>query len=212
MTASSRTKIWKGATVAGVLSLITLAGCSKSSSPTSSNNDLTETQTLALGWQNFEAGKYDAAVTTFTTVNNQSTSGAVRGEALCGRGWSYMNQRNLPWAKSDFAIASGLSGISSGVLDDIRVGRGFTLFALNDFSGAASSVAAALSDNPTYSFSHETKVTTKRVRLLLAQCYFASGQFATAATQLDVADPSHAPHSSDPPVLLESITVLLNSL
>jgi hypothetical protein len=212
MTFSIGSNISKGATIAGVLVLIMAAGCSKGSSPTSSNNDLTDTQTLALGWQNFEAGRYDAAVTNFTTVNNQSTSAAIRGEALCGRGWSYMNQRNLPWAKSDFALASGLSSVSSGVLDDIRTGQAFTLFALNDFSGASTSAAAALSDNPTYSFSHQAKVTTKRVRLLLAQCYFGSGQFSTAATQLDIVDPAQAPHSADPSVLLQSITFLLSSL
>ena len=202
----------KSALVVGALVLVLIAGCSKSSSPMSSNNDLTDTQTLSLGWQNFEAGKYDAAVANFTTVNNQSTSAGVRAEALCGRGWSYLNQRNLPWAKSDFVIASGFSGISSGVLDDVRVGQAFTLFALNDFSGSASSAAAALSDNSSYSFTHEAKVTTNRVRLLLGQCYFAGGQFSTAAAQLDIVDPAHAPHSSDPSVLLASITLLLNSL
>ena len=212
MTSSIRIRKFKRILFAGSLAFIFVAGCSKSSSPTSSNNDLTEAQTLALGWQNFEAGRYDAAVTSFTTVNNQSSSAAVRGEALCGRGWSYLSQRNLGWAKSDFAIASGLAGVSSGVLDDIRVGQAFALFSSNDFSGASTSAAAALSDNPTYSFSHQVKVTTKRVRLLLAQCYFGSGQFSTAATQLDVLDPAQAPHSSDPSLLLQSITFLLNSL
>jgi hypothetical protein len=212
MITSVRSKRVRGALVACILVFFAMAGCSKGSSPTSSNNDLTDTQTLALGWQNFEAGKYDAAVTNFTSVNIQSSSTAVRGEALCGRGWASMNLRNLAGAKSDFAIASGLAGISSGVLDDIRVGQAFALYALNDFPGAASSGTAALSDKPSYSFTHDAKVTAKRVRLLVAQSYYASGQFALAAGQLDILDPTHAPHSSDPSILLASIMSQVNSL
>jgi hypothetical protein len=55
-------------------------------------------------------------------------------------------------------------------------------------------------------------VTVKRVRLLLVQSYFANGQFAQAAAQLDMFDPARAPHSAEPPILLGTITAALNSM
>lgn len=115
-------------------------------------------------------------------------------------------------AKGDFTFDLGIAGITLDVRNDIRVGNAFVLYALNDFAGSDSLASAALADNPTYFFSHDPKVTTKRVRLLLAQSYFAGGQFALVAGQLDIIDAVHAPHSSDPASLLVTITATLNSL
>ena len=185
--------------------------CSKDSStgpvPGPENRDY-----LALGWSNFETQKYDSAVTNFTSAYNQATTVAARGEALSGRGWSYTYKRDLSKGKADFVFAVGLTGVAPAVMNDIRVGGALALYSLNDFSTAASYASTALTSNSSYIFSHDSKVTAKRVRILLAQSYYAAGQFSQCAAQLDILDAAHAPHVADPAGLLAVIASLLNSL
>jgi len=195
----------------GIVFFLAMFGCSKDSTPTSPPPPV-EKDNLALGWRSFEAQRYDSAVTYFTTSYNAATTAALRGESLNGRGWSYMYKRDLVKSKGDFVFALGLSGIAATTLNDVRVGSAFALYSLNDFSGAASNAAAALSDDPAYVFAHDPKVTVKRIRLLIVQSYFANGQFTQSATQLDIVDPLKAPHSADPMILLGNITAALNSL
>ena len=198
--------------VLSVAIAMTLLACSKDSASTGPGPALTDRDYLALGWQHFEAQRYDSAGTNFTSAYNLASTQAVRGEALSGRGWSSMYKRDLSRAKGDFSIAAGVTGIPTNVLNDVRVGNAFTLYSMNVFVDAATNANAALTDNPSYTFSHDAKVTVKRVRLLLVQSYFANGQFALAAAQLDIIDPARAPHSSEPTILLGRITATLNSL
>lgn len=197
--------------ILGVSLVVGFSACSKDSStgpaPAPPDKDY-----IALGWSNFESLKYDSAVTNFTAAYNQATTASVRGEALSGRGWAYTYKREISKGRADFVFAHGLAGISSSVTDDIRVGGAFALFALNDFSTAASYASAALTSNPTYVFTHDSKVTARRVRILLAQSYYAAGQFSDCAGQIDLLDAAHAPHSVDPAGLLVVIASLLNSL
>lgn len=167
---------------------------------------------IALGWSNFESQKYDSAVVDFTSAYNQATTGSVRGEALGGRGWAYMYKRELSKGKSDFVFSTGLTGVAPAVMNDIRVGGALALYSLNDFSTAASYASAALTENPSYVFAHDSRVTAKRVRILLAQSYYAAGQFSLCAAQLDLLDSARAPHAVDPAGLLAVITSLLNTL
>lgn len=191
--------------------LLFLGGCAKDSTSAPETKPA-DKESLAFGWADFESKSYDAAISNFTNAYVKGTTAEVRSEALCGRGWAYAYKRDLSTAKGDFIFAADLTGVKPGVLNDIRVGAAFVLFALNDFSGAASFASTALSANSSYAFTHDVKVTTKRVRLLLAQCYYALGQFSPCAAQLDLITPAAAPHSTDPSALLGNITALLNSL
>jgi tetratricopeptide (TPR) repeat protein len=199
---------WMVQILAGLLLLA--VGCSKDSNPSADNP--ANKDFVALGWLDFEGQKYDAAITNFTEAYNKATAVTVRGEALSGRAWSYAYKRDLFQAKGDFVFASGLVGVAPAVMNDIRVGAAFVHYSLNEFSPAASYANAALADNPSYVFSHDSKVTAKRVRLLLAQSYYAMGQFTQCAAQLDIIDSSGAPHLADPTSLLGSITAILNTL
>jgi tetratricopeptide (TPR) repeat protein len=188
-----------------------ISACSKDSS-TGPGPVPVEKDYLALGWSNFESQKYDSAVTNFTAAYNQATTPSVRGEALAGRGWAYTYKRELSKGRADFVFANGLTGIAPAVLNDIRVGGAFALYSLNDFSTAASYASAALTSDPSYVFTHDSKVTARRLRILLAQSYYAAGQFSDCAVQLDLLDAAHAPHSVDPAGLLVVIATLLNTL
>ena len=195
-----------------ILVLLAMAGCAKSSSSTGPDNSGSDVAHLAQGWRDFEGQQYEAAATEFSGALSNASTSSVRGEALTGRGWTSMYKRNLGSSKADLISAAGTSGIASSVLADARVGAAFVLYALNDFSSAAAYADTALTSNPSYLFSHDSKVTAKRVRLLLVQSYYANGQFTQAAAQLDVFDPAHAPHSSDPSALLGSINSALSTL
>jgi hypothetical protein len=195
-----------------VIVVLGSAGCSKDSSPSGPEQKPSDTDYLTLGWSDFDAQRFDSAVNNFTQAYNQASTPIVRGDALNGRGWSYAYKRDLIRSNGDFVFANGFSGISPAALNDVRAGGAFVLYSLNDFSSAITYSSAVLTDNPSYTFSHDAKVTAKRLRLLLVQSYFANGQFSSAASQMDVVDPARSPHSADPSALLASITAALNSL
>ena len=199
-------------TVVVLAAALTLVACSKNSSLSGPDLVQSDTEYLAQGWKQFEVQRYDSAATSFTNAYAAASTPATRGEALEGRAWSSMYKRDLSKANTDFAAAIATTGIPANVLDDARAGVSFTLYALNMYADAASYASAALTDNPSYTFTHDAKVTAKRLRLLLAQSYYANGQFTLAAAQLDLVDPARAPHSTDPTVLLGNITAALNSL
>jgi tetratricopeptide (TPR) repeat protein len=191
--------------------IVSILACSKDSS-TGPGPTPVEKDYLALGWSNFESQKYDSAVTTFTTAYNQATTAAARGEALDGRGWAYTYKRDLSKGKADFVFATSVTEVTQTVLNDVHVGGAIAMYSLNDFSSSAAYASAALTSNPSYLFTHDAKVTAKRVRILLAQSYYAAGQFFDCAAQLDILDAAHAPHAVDPPLLLAGISSLLNLL
>jgi hypothetical protein len=195
-----------------VIGLLACAGCSKESSSTGPEQKPSAAEYVALGWIDFGAQRYDSAVNNFTLAYNQATTPLIRGDALNGRGWSYACKRDLVKSSGDFVFAHNVNGISPISLNDVRAGAAFVFYSLNDFPSAIAYSSAVLTDNPTYTFSHDAKVTAKRLRLLLVQSYFANGQFPSAASQMDIVDPARSPHSSDPAVLLASITAALNAL
>jgi hypothetical protein len=195
-----------------IVIVVGLSGCAKDSSPSGSDQKLSDAEYIAQGWSDFEAKRYDSAVNNFTQVYVQTTSLQVRADALNGRGWSYAYKRDLTKSSGDFVFANGITGITPAARLDVRAGAAFTLYSMNDFSSAITYAGAVLADSPSYTFSHDSKVTATRLRLLLAQGYFATGQFSLTAAQLDILDPVRSPHSPEPIALLASITSVLNSL
>ena len=195
-----------------IIAVLAGAGCSKENAPAGPEPKPSDTDYVALGWSDFEAQRFGSAVNNFTQAYNQASTPLVRGDALSGRGWAYAYKRDLVNSNGDFVFAINFNGISPVALNDVRAGVAFVSYSLNDFPSAITYSSAALSDNPAYTFSHDVKVTAKRLRLLLAQSYYANGQFPSAASQMDILDPAHSPHSSDPSALLASITAALSSL
>lgn len=192
--------------------LLLLAACAKDAAPTPPLDIVGDKELLALGWKDFEEKRYDSALVNFTEAYNKSTTAAIRAESLCGRAWANSYKRDFAKAKSDFAFALGVSGITTDVDLDVRVGHAFVAHAQNDFISAISFAHAVLTQRPAYLFSHDARVTAKRIRMLLIQCYYADGQFIQAAAQMDLLDPANAPHGIDPVILLRKILAARGSL
>lgn len=192
--------------------VLLLLGCGKESALTPPPETPDDKALLASGWKDFEEKKFDSAIANFTEAYNKSTSAAIRAESLCGRAWAYSYKRDFAKAKSDFAFALGVSGITTDIDLDVRTGHSFVAHALNDFTSAIALAHAVVVQRPTYVFAHDARVTAKRVRMLLIQCYFADGQFTQAAAHIDLFDPANAPHASDPVILLQKILAARGSL
>ena len=69
-----------------------------------------------------------------------------------------------------------------------------------------------LNENQNYEFSHKKSINHKDVRMALIQSYYYLGNFKEAAKQMDILDPSNAPHSTDAKLLLAAIQSLSGSL
>ena len=66
--------------------------------------------------------------------------------------------------------------------------------------------------NQNYIFSHKKSVDHKDVRMALIQSYYYLGNYIDAAKQMDILDPSNAPHPTNATLLLAAIQALSLSL
>jgi tetratricopeptide (TPR) repeat protein len=174
-----------------------------------------EDRTNAIGtlilsaWQAFEAKDYNSAETGFDNAINvarrSSRYDSLHAEAESGRGWSKAYKRNFAAAKDDFTKALAHPQRRPRTELNAKAGLALVHHALNEFAAAIQRALEVLGASPSYVFEHDNKVTHQRIRLLLAQSYYTTGDFQKAAAQLDILDPAGAPHSTDPETLLKQI-------
>ena len=69
-----------------------------------------------------------------------------------------------------------------------------------------------LYQNQNYIFSHKKSVDHKDVRMALIQSYYYLGNYIDAAKQMDILDPSNAPHPTNAALLLAAIQALSGSI
>ncbi len=178
-----------------VMVALVFAACdSNTNGPATSTDEL-----IQKGWEAFEAGQYSTAIQHFVNVLNLEKDGNV--EASMGLGWARAYQRNF-----DGAINAWLTGRADDKDNpDINAGLCLVYHVKSDFINSIDSGLRALDSKPDYVFSHKTEITAQTLRLTLAQSYYAMGDFANAAAQMDAAFPDNAPHSQDPETLLGQI-------
>ncbi len=182
-----------------LIALVVLAACdSGGNGPATSTDEL-----IQKGWEAFEAGRYSDAIQQFVTVLNLEEKGSV--EASMGLGWARAFQRNF-----DGAINAWLTGRADDNDNaDINAGLCLVYHVKSDFANAITAGSQALLTSPDYVFEHKTDITAQTIRLTMAQSYYATGDFSSAASQMDAAFPEAAPHSRDPETLLNQIMVAL---
>tara|TARA_B110000438_G_scaffold195978_1_gene187541 strand:+ start:1361 stop:2626 length:1266 start_codon:yes stop_codon:yes gene_type:complete len=196
-------------------SQITLTGIMDISSEIISN--------ISKGWDEFESGNYNDSQSSFVSAMNQarvsSIYDTIYDKAMHGLGWSMLFDRGT----NDYALAAYnnflscannyllpmnsyydvLAGVAiSGVLALEKTSPTFIISAAN----------IVLSEYPNYQFTHKVSVNYKHVRMSKVQAYYYIGQYTNAASEMDILDPTNAPHSDDPIKLLTAIQNLSGSL
>ena len=196
-------------------SQITLTGIMDISSEIISN--------ISKGWDEFESGNYNDSQSSFVSAMNQarvsSIYDTIYDKAMHGLGWSMLFDRGT----NDYALAAYnnflscannyllpmnsyydvLAGVAiSGVLALEKTSPTFIISAANN----------VLSEYPNYQFTHKVSVNYKHVRMSKVQAYYYIGQYTNAALEMDILDPTNAPHSDDPIKLLTAIQNLSGSL
>ena len=178
------------------------------------------------GWTYFEQGNYYNGQQSFQEAMNKSiihtSYDSVYGESMHGRGWSTLfNTSNLDNAEiayndfvstakdysdkiSNFSLLDCLAGKAiSGVLVGSSVER---------YEAVVDAAKQLLYQNQNYIFSHKKSVDHKDVRMALIQSYYYLGNYIDAAKQMDILDPSNAPHPTNAALLLAAIQALSGSI
>jgi tetratricopeptide (TPR) repeat protein len=152
--------------------------------------EVTAEQLTSEGWARFEAGDFQGAMSKF--------EGAIAidsnyGEAYNGLGWSCVKIDSLEAAVNAFGQA-----ISKGVSTaDPRAGKAVVYRDLEpvDFQASIDWADSALARDSDYVFSHDTTMTWKDLRLILAQSYYGLHEYEEALEQVDILDPENTLNS-----------------
>ena len=189
-----------------------------------------ETESIASkieeGWAQFEKGDYYGGQQLFQNAMNKSiihtSYDSLYGESMHGRGWSLLfNTSNLEkadMAYNDFVSTaedygekisklSLLDCLTGKVISGVLVGS-----SIERYQAVVEAANQLLYENQNYEFSHKKSINHKDVRMALIQSYYYLGNFKEAAKQMDILDPSNAPHSTDAKLLLAAIQSLSGSL
>jgi len=187
--------------VVGTPLWLAIGGCGQSSTDPGETPPPPAAELVQSGWAAFEAGNFTAAHDAFVAALAQDVT---LTEAQWGRGWSLARLRQ--YQAADAAMATAISLDASAA--DAQAGRALVAAALGEHTTALSAATSLLSLAPQYVFAHDAQVTAVEIRLLRAQLYYRSGDYAAAAADLDLLLPGAAPHSTDPHELLVALATL----
>ena len=147
---------------------------------------------VELGWAAFRAGQYETAEDLFKQAIAED---AGDHEAHNGLGWTLLRKDELTSAivSFDAALTNGFAGA------DPHVGKAILLRDLRpvNYAAAIAEANTALSIDSDYVFAHDAELDWKDVRLILAQCYYATGQYDEANTQVGLLGGTMQDPSSD---------------
>jgi tetratricopeptide (TPR) repeat protein len=183
-----------------VISVLMLVfSCGSSTGP-----DKTAADFVSDGWASFSNHDYAEAEVSF--LNAIKADGKL-ADAYSGAGWSIAYQRD----RYSDAIAQWKIGIkNSAVNADIYAGLTLVYQALDSLEecAAAGNKTADLDEN--YLFKHDERITIRLIHGVVAAAEYGLQNYNRAASQMDLAVPENAPHSSDDlKALLDSIMEFL---
>ncbi|MBM3319482.1 MAG: tetratricopeptide repeat protein [Candidatus Eisenbacteria bacterium] len=192
-------------TVLGVLLTLGCGGGGGGGGGTGPTNEDLAAEYTADGWDAFEQGNYAAARGHFEDALEKV---GTYGQAYLGLGWCQAAAGEYLSAKTSFdqAISNGVTGA------DPYAGKAAALRDANppDYSGTISAASAALSAAPTYQFSHDTSFDWRDLRLIMAQCYFALGEYESANEQVGLLGGDEQDEQS--PTFVENLLAELENL
>ena len=178
---------------------------------------------ISKGWNQFESGNYSESLNSFAEAMNQarisSVYDTIYDKAMHGVGWSLLFNRGT----NDYALAAYnnfFNCVNNNLLPmntyyDVLAGLSISGVLALEKTSATLIISAAnnvLSEYPNYEFTHKKSVNYKHVRMSKIQAHYYIGQYVNAASEMDILDPTNAPHSNDPVELLNAIQNLSGSL
>lgn len=159
------------------LSLLCLT-CSKNST-----GNLSDSELLSAGWEEFSARDYGAARDHFSELVGR---GALLADAYCGLGWSRLYLGAPAQALEDFETALN-ENPATQTRNDILAGMCFGADALGD-SQACIEFGANVA--PGWQFRYRTSLSFSDITLVRAASYYALGDFAASLTEVRLLDTS----------------------
>lgn len=135
------------------------------------------------GWDRFEYKGYDNALAKFKEAIAKDKNYA---EAYNGAGWASARLTNLSDAVSYFTQCISLS--STHV--DAHAGLAFVYNAEKEYQSSVSAAITALSIDSSWLFAHDQTINYQDLHLILAECYFALGNFSDSLAQVQILNPS----------------------
>jgi len=149
--------------------------------------DVNKARDLAnSGWVKYERGDFTGAVQLF---NEARKADATYLDSYNGLGWSYFRLHNLILSLFNFRIPID----ADSTLIDVQVGYSVSAFEKNEFSESIHAILKVVSLDSSkfdlegtddYFFIHDSNITSREVRKILALSYFYSGEFQQAYMQL----------------------------
>ena len=152
--------------------------CSKDST-----GNLSDSELLSAGWEEFSARDYGTARDYFAELAGR---GALLADAYCGLGWSRLYLGSLALAIEDFEAALN-ENPSTVTRNDILAGMCFGADASGDpqacieFGGNVA---------PGWQFRYRTSLSFSDITLVRAASYYALGDFAASLTEVRLLDAS----------------------
>ena len=150
-------------------------------------------QLITEGWINFEKQQYQNAINSFEAALNIDIN---FDEAYLGLGWSFAKIDSVVKGNTNAKIAIHLNP----ELVDAYTCYAFTSFQLNQYNQSIAAAKKVIeTEGEYYIFTHDPEITITKLRILLAQCYFETGQYSLAHQQVNILKPDNTlnPSSSN---------------
>lgn len=169
-----------------VLILLTLLsfGCGKKKTtvgpvpPTA--EELTKT-----GWAKFEGKYYESAISHFDSA---ITTNANYSEGYCGLGWCYAMLSDTSLSVKNFKKCMSFTNPDSIALW-AKAGLAFAYDAEKLYDQTIDNAKEVLEADSSWKFSHDTTCSASDLHLLLAECYYAKGEFDSSLAEVQILNP-----------------------
>lgn len=185
-----------GLMAAACLASILWFGCGED------GNDGLPIDEVAAGWSAFQNEDYDLGITNFQAAAREAPGWA---EPYNGLGWSYTPLDSLSTAAENFDHALE----RNADFTDALAGKAIVKLALGDYqaAGRAASKALELGEDK-YAFRYDTSVNARALRIVLAECAFHQGDYATAEEQVELVDFTIVIDPADPDYLERLLEII----
>jgi len=148
---------------------------------------------LSYAWQEYNTGKYEAAIIAFEKVLSQGAASDIKADAYNGIGWSYLcisqdasvNQKNIDNAIAKFQEAIRLDNNNA----DAWIGKAGAIHIRrlqSDMNNSIEAIDNALKGDAKYLYRHDYD-SIADLYALKAQCYYYLGEMDKAKAEADKA-------------------------